>query len=573
MQPVSVVSQQTPLPAVSEANTSSKRHFLIPSDIIAGLSLANVLFLPIWWELLTYRRHSTFFMETPPSRVDYVAVILNVSIFAALIVIGMTAARKYIRNPVVRPALQTAVFMLPALSVLFDISGRYPLLRQIPVRYLGQRTALVLVAACALVLLYALLHRRLRVIAMILFPFVPLTLGQALWKIVSYNDVAFANKPLAPFKPVAPDTPRIVWIIFDRLDQRLTFVNRPESIHLPEFDRLRAEAIYCSNAYPPSSATLFSMPSLVNGRLVAAASEENTDTLHITYDGGSTAVWGREDTVFSDARTLGLNSGVVGWYLPYCRVFDQTLSSCAWFEMPAEFNSFSLTKDASGSLPHVMQQEVRSLLEFGGMSPFGQSLQVLHQRSNYEAMLRIARENVVDPRLNVLLLHLPIPHGPFFYNRHSGKPDLRYPTAKGYIDNLVLADRTLGLLRDDLQSAGLWDSTTVVVSSDHSNGSAPLLDGMSDERVPFMLKLARQTRGIQFDGDFNTVITRDLLVSILRRNIIESEQAVNWIASHGTISRSLHDFPVDRRAATHHLPKRKNPRSQRTEPVRSRVIF
>ena len=47
-------------------------------------------------------------------------------------------------------------------------------------------------------------------------------------------------RALAP--PLRGDTsqPRVVWLIFDELDERVAFAARPANLSLPEFDRLRA---------------------------------------------------------------------------------------------------------------------------------------------------------------------------------------------------------------------------------------------------------------------------------------------------------------------------------------------
>ena len=74
-----------------------------------------------------------------------------------------------------------------------------------------------------------------------------------------------------------------------------------------------------------------------------------------------------------------------------------------------------------------------------------------------EALLR-------DPRIRFVMLHLPVPHTPGIYDRGR-----RALAAGGdYIDNLVLADHTLGQLMTLIQSTPNASKTAVIVSSDHS---------------------------------------------------------------------------------------------------------
>ena len=52
----------------------------------------------------------------------------------------------------------------------------------------------------------------------------------------------FSNKPLVP--PIVGQDKhhtRVIWLVFDELDQRLVYDQRPASVHMPEFDRLRGD--------------------------------------------------------------------------------------------------------------------------------------------------------------------------------------------------------------------------------------------------------------------------------------------------------------------------------------------
>ena len=475
---------------------------------------------------------------------DYFALILNVLTLAGALMAGTALVRRHISGRMAQAILDivlVGLIILPACSLLVAFSGRYPAIRQLPFRVVGQTTAAILVATAVICGAYILIRKLHMRAAIVLLPLVFVTFGQAAWKVLTYNSEPFANKPLAEFLPVQSDSPRIVWLIFDRLDQRLSFVDRPRSIDLPQFDRLRSEAVYGSNAFPPSAYTIFTMPALVNGKIVGNSIQRDIDTLLLRYDGADRdARWGADASVFSEARAEGYNSGVVGWYLPYCRIFNQSLSSCAWFEMARQHNSYDPT--GSGGLPAVMWNEFRSLFETNFLSPFGQSLATQKHARTYDTLLRTARKTIVDPRLNLVLVHLPIPHWPYFYNRTTGKYDLRNSLVYGYLDSLVLADLTLGIIRQDLEGAALWDRTTVLVSSDHSHRSAPRhLDGKTNPRVPFLLKLAGQKTGVDLHSEFNTVLTKELLLAILRREISTPQHVSNWIEQHRSLAQSPYD--------------------------------
>ena len=54
-----------------------------------------------------------------------------------------------------------------------------------------------------------------------------------------------------PPGPVHEGQPRVVWIIFDEADYRMIFEQRPASLEMPEFDRLREESLSANNAISP----------------------------------------------------------------------------------------------------------------------------------------------------------------------------------------------------------------------------------------------------------------------------------------------------------------------------------
>jgi hypothetical protein len=80
-----------------------------------------------------------------------------------------------------------------------------------------------------------------------------------------------------------------------------------------------------------------------------------------------------------------------------------------------------------------------------------------------------------------------------------------------------------------MTAAGLWDKTTVLVSSDHPNRTSMSVDGKSDPRVPFLLKMPSQTSGSIYHPELRTVVTKPLLEAILSRKITTPDEAIVWL--------------------------------------------
>jgi hypothetical protein len=152
------------------------------------------------------------------------------------------------------------------------------------------------------------------------------------------------------------------------------------------------------------------------------------------------------------------------------------------------------------------------------------------------------------------MVHWPIPHHPNIYSRSQ----LRTSSSKGrsYIDNLALVDRTVGDIRRAMESNGTWSSTAVLISSDHwwradsvwrkrvewTAEDEASFAGQIDRRVPFILKLfGSEENGVRLTVPFNTVLTHDLLLAILRGEVSHNNDAAAWIERNRTIGRSPYD--------------------------------
>jgi hypothetical protein len=91
-----------------------------------------------------------------------------------------------------------------------------------------------------------------------------------------------------------------------------------------------------------------------------------------------------------------------------------------------------------------------------------------------------------------------------------------------YLDNLELVDRFVGELRRGLERRRLDDRTWIVVSSARARPGG-------DGRVPFVVQ-APDREAAHVDGSFSTVVTQDLVVSILRGSLEDTDGVVRRLA-------------------------------------------
>jgi len=205
-----------------------------------------------------------------------------------------------------------------------------------------------------------------------------------------------------------------------------------------------------------------------------------------------------------------------------------SLTYCNWWPMAMQHNSMG------ADFWRILPNQTRSLFETNLFSLFGRTLTADQQTEVYRAMMREAGRLSVDLDFAFILVHLPIPHSPHAYNRKTGTFTLGNSPIAGYLDSLALLDRTVGEMRRTMENASVWDSTSVLFTSDHGYRDSVPLDGKSDSRIPYLLKLAGQKEALAYTPEFNAVLTADLLLAILRGEISDPASATAWLDRNRT---------------------------------------
>jgi Sulfatase len=509
-------------------------------DLVVALSLSNLVYLRCWAEMLTLNRNEFYWLSNPPSPPHFIALIINV-ILLALILTGLMWALRQRHGLAFKLApLLCLLILMSLVNSLRTLVGRPG--NSLFLRFVVQRTPAfgVLIAIAILIALGFGGMRALKpvyVLLTLLSPFVAIAFAQAAYRIATFDPSITANGPLAsrlPAKP--PDAPRVVWVIFDEWDDGLAFKDRSPRVHLPETDRLREGSLFASKAITANTNTDWSIPSLTMGTPVEDVHPDGPSEMMLRAPGSQQWLrWSRQPNVFGKARELGFNTAVVAWALPYCRVLNSNLTDCWWWSGSNQYNSNGNT------IPEILINQPRSLYENIYRSPFGQSLSTQRHRMIQEAVLARSLQVACDRSLGLTLLHFPIPHPPYFYNAATGRDDLGATpifgilkqNQQGYLDALELMDKTIGSLRHEMEIAGVWDTTTVVMSSDHPFRHHDLLDGNPASRtVPYLIKAAGQTQPLHYDAAFSAMLTSKLILAFLSGELARAEQVPAWLDAH-----------------------------------------
>jgi len=374
-------------------------------------------------------------------------------------------------------------------------------------------------------------------------------------------DFAWARVSAPPQSAYVPLTPlpmidakprhRVLWLLFDEFDQRLTFDVRRPVVALPELDRLRRESFVASHATQTASWTMMALPSLINGRIYSRVELVNLNTLRlIPEDGKHGVAWHDQPNVFRRARELGVNTALVGWHHPYCRVIGDSVSQCV--DIPNGHPTAALLREISVAdegvakavlfLFELQSASLVDMLRLRDESNTASRDEYVRRRQQkqYFEIRKQAFDAATDPRFGLVFEHFPIPHLYGIYNRE--KNDFTLNDKLSYADNLALVDRTVGELRRSLEEKGLWDSTTILISSDHGlrpdvwRGRQGWTDELQDltitgqsPLVPFIVKFAGSEQNVTYDRPFSAVVTGDFVLATLAGRITSAAEAASWI--------------------------------------------
>jgi hypothetical protein len=352
---------------------------------------------------------------------------------------------------------------------------------------------------------------------------------------IAYHALRFEPREQASFEraalpPVPASEPRIVWILMDELSYDLVFDHRPSDVFLPNFDSLAKSSVTFSALQPVGNDTENILPALLLGRPVVAMRKPYADppSYRSTPDGP----WQRfnqDDTIFADARSLGWTTGVAGWYNPYCRLLHNVLDRCSWqYAEPGRadltaglVSTSSVSKNLLALLPS--HGKIDSLLHRPA------PVRTERHRSDYTGVMAQAEDILRDSRIRFVFLHLPVPHPPGIFDRRLHKLSDRGT----YLDNLALADQTLGELRSILQATPAADNTTLILSSDHSwrtfmwqgtedwsaEGTRATDGGHFDKRPVLMVHLPRSDSGQVIAKPLNLLVVHSILDALLHGQV------------------------------------------------------
>jgi hypothetical protein len=320
---------------------------------------------------------------------------------------------------------------------------------------------------------------------------------------------------------------KVVVLLFDELDYRLTFVDRPVGLQLNELDRLKNESIFFTNAFPPANSTLLSVAALTSSSIVKLVKPLNNNDALVTSIDGMTSNWSRLPNLFEKLKQNGSRSAVLASYMPYCTVMGKNIDECKWYDQATQINSTGST------FFEKLINQYRILIETPSLSPFGQSIVIKENILRFIKFMDDAEAILANDDYELVYIHFPIPHSPNYYDRHKKDFSLSNSRFMGYTDSLSLVDRTIGDLRKIMEKKKIWDRVAVVVTADHWLRYSTQFDGKIDHRIPLLIKFPGATSCEVVNLPINTVLLSEIILNIENNNFSRREVLLEFIKNKG----------------------------------------
>ena len=332
-----------------------------------------------------------------------------------------------------------------------------------------------------------------------------------------------------------PPQRRIIWLLFDEESQDQLFDHRQPGVDFPNFDALARTSVSFSNVQPQGYFTEEVIPSLLEGENIIHERSDLDGRLSVTTrEDPHWKLYPDNRSLFADAQREGWSTGLVGWYNPYCRTFARELDHCFWTlssPLPGRYQP-----DAS-ALQNAFAPVARSVLRLFGRRIHDPPPWQNHTQ-DYEAIMTHARAEIAGDQIGFLLLHLPVPHPGGMYNRRTH----RIGADGSYLDNMVLADLTLGELLGEINHSGMADRTTIIVSSDHSWRVAlwrPTTEwrpedtivsgGRFDPRPVLMIRFPGERTGTTISRPVPMMAMHGMIQEFLAGKIANAQQLSAWV--------------------------------------------
>jgi hypothetical protein len=252
-------------------------------------------------------------------------------------------------------------------------------------------------------------------------------------------------------------------------------------------------------------------------------------------DHGTKKPTSQEPSIFTMARARGCETRLLGFYLPYRRIFGDSIDYCestSRYVKPASFAKYvALRMIANLQFLHdpisqKLEAKQRTLAIWRKME--SEHWRTLHEslRPHIRQLMRTASDH------SLTFVHFPCPHFPFIYDEEgryagpfSGTVDNAYDIP-AYMRHLHYADVLAGEFLRELKAEGRFDRSMVIFTSDHSwrkDNRGGMMNADETRHVPMLVKFPGQKQPFRFEERFPATRLQPLLETGMTGTASEAE--------------------------------------------------
>ncbi len=505
-----------------QENSPTTLRFAIAVPVLMAASFANLQFLPVWSEFADPRSANSFFLPEPTLG-EFMAALVAYAILTVIALCGYKlACRSWSRGAKRLFAALLCLSLLNPLTlnglILFDRVYFLPFRELLAgIWFPALITVITAFLAAAVWARPETVLRAFRAGLLVLSPFAVIAIGNAAWAVISVPERTVQEKVFQREAYKLAPSQRVLWIIFDELDQHAVFEAPPKGFSFPALKRFYEESFVATQVTQAGANTITAVPGMTTGRGIARSRSINTDTLSLQFakTDEEGADWKLTPNLFTTARERGIRTGIIGWYFPYCRLFATVLQTCHQIHM------------GTTRLEDIAPIGRAILGKLSAINP-------LYRRNNaiaaYGLALRKAKVLALDKTLDLILVHVPLPHQPVIWDQKKNNFTGLNFKSLGYFDNVIATDKFFDGVRQSMERFGLWDQTAVIVSADHGwRGAAKDSPKTDHDRIPLIVKLPGRQGAFVYKKPLGATFVKDMILSLAASRITSTVELAQWL--------------------------------------------
>ena len=330
---------------------------------------------------------------------------------------------------------------------------------------------------------------------------------------------------------------KVIWVIFDDFDPKYAFEDKKKS-KMINFEDLREESIYFSNAMSTTGGSLTSMVSNLAGTDIKGIAT-NKSSIQIINSQEQHIYFNKENTIFGRLNRNNLSYEIYSSNLDYCGMLK--LENCK--AKKYEFENFSDKWYSGIKLTYPILSQLK--LFFSIINKKENDTIKKSERNfsfdkidfkNYENQLKTIKDidgvgivdidifkNFLNSKNSLLFVHLYLPHSPADYIKNKLSLTTNNITEDYYL-NLVYTDYILSRILNDIKN---HNNLMLVLNSDHWHQSEPESD-KKPRPVLQIFKIIGDKNEKKIDKKIFTYQTQEVIHRYLKKEINNTEDILEF---------------------------------------------